>query len=57
VVVFQVRENVRDAMTNHQMFSTLEEALSEAGKRLRIPISEYKKKSRIVGQRSIAEFF
>lgn len=57
VGVFQVRENVRDAMKNHQMFSTLEEALGEVGKRLRIPISEYKKKSRIIGQRSIAEFF
>ncbi|MEM4272570.1 MAG: hypothetical protein QXH30_03180, partial [Candidatus Bilamarchaeaceae archaeon] len=57
VGVFQVRENVRDAMANCQMFSALGEALEEAGKRLRVPISEYKKRSRIIGQKSIAEFF
>ncbi|MEW5996821.1 MAG: hypothetical protein AB1657_04470 [Candidatus Micrarchaeota archaeon] len=57
VGVFQVRENVRDATLNVRKYSTLSEALASAGSRLRKGISEYVKRSKILRQRRLGEFF
>jgi len=57
VGVFQVRENARDAMKNHQMYSGVGEALELISKRLRLPLGEYTKRSKIIGQRNLLEFF
>jgi len=57
VGVFQVRENARDAMKNHQMYSGVGEALELISKRLRLPLEEYTKRSKIIGQRNLLEFF
>ncbi|MBD3397888.1 hypothetical protein GF412_01925 [Candidatus Micrarchaeota archaeon] len=56
VGVFQVRENARDAMENPKMYSGVKEALGIAGERLRLPVSEYTKQSRVIGQRNLLEF-
>lgn len=57
VGVFQVRENVRDATLSVRKHSTVREALASAGSRLRKGISEYVKRSKILAQRRLGEFF
>ena len=57
VGVFQVRENVRDATLSVRRYSTLAEALESAGSRLRKGIFEYAKRSKILTQRRLDEFF
>jgi hypothetical protein len=57
VGVWQVREQVRHAFKSQaKRFSTLKEALGYLGTRLRVPIIEYVKKSRIVRQSRLGEF-
>jgi len=57
VGVWEVRENVRNAFRNKPtIFSNLTEALNHVSLKLRIPISEYKKKSKILVQKRIFEF-
>jgi hypothetical protein len=56
VGVFQVRENVREAMGSPEMYSSIQEALAVVSGRLRLPLLEYSGRSRIIGQRSMAEF-
>jgi len=55
--VWQVRENVRNAMRQGpQKFQTLKEALDCIGKGLRLPVSEYRKRSRILGRKTLMDF-
>ena len=56
VGVFQVRENARDAMENSTRYSALGEALEMVGERLRLPLAEYTKRSRVIGQWNLLEF-
>lgn len=57
VGVWEVRENVRNALRKHpKRFSTLGEALSYLNGRLRIPIREYIRRSRILSQRRIPDY-
>ncbi|MCK4319106.1 hypothetical protein KAW38_00870 [Candidatus Micrarchaeota archaeon] len=56
VGVFQVRENTRDAMKKWEGFSGIKEAAAEAGKRLRVNILEYLKRSEVFGQSRLNEF-
>lgn len=56
VGVFQVRENVRDAMQSPEMFSSVGGALEDVGGRLRVPMGEYVRRSRVIGQRNLLEF-
>jgi len=56
VGVFQVRENARDAMENSAVYPTMGEALEVVRKRLRLPLSEYIRRSKIIGQRNLLEF-
>lgn len=57
VGVFQVRENVRDATLNVRKYSTLGEALASAGSRLRKGVGEYVRRSKVLTQRRLGEFF
>ncbi|MEM4195385.1 MAG: hypothetical protein QXY05_03685 [Candidatus Anstonellales archaeon] len=58
VGVWQVRENVRNALKQKpKKFSTINEALEEIKKYLRISLQEYRKRSRILGQLGLEEFF
>jgi hypothetical protein len=57
VGVFQVRENVRDATLSVRKYSSLAEALASAGSRLRKGVSEYARRSKILTQRRLDEFF
>jgi len=58
VGVWEVRENVRKAMTNpHNVFATLKEALDDIRPRLVNPLEHYLQKSEILRQRRITEFF
>lgn len=55
--VWQVRENVRNAFrTAPKSFSTKEEALSHISARLRLPLKEYVKRSRILQQKTLSDF-
>ncbi|MBI2579523.1 MAG: hypothetical protein HYW27_01340 [Candidatus Aenigmarchaeota archaeon] len=55
--VWQVRENVRNAMRQKTArFSTRNEALDYIGRRLRIPIHEYMRRSAVLQQRSLTDF-
>ncbi len=55
--VWVVRETVRHAMNNLiGKFDTKEEALAEVSERLRIPISDYIKQSKILSQKRLLEF-
>ena len=55
--VWQVRENVRNAMKQKPMsFATLKEALNHINSNLRLPVSEYAKQSRILGQKRILDW-
>jgi hypothetical protein len=58
VGVWEVRENVRHAFQKPpRKFATLQEALRDIEKRLRIPIREYLQRSCILQQKSLNEFF
>ncbi len=58
VGVWEVRENVRHAFMNQpRKFGTLKEALSDINSRLLHPVEEYVKKSEILRQRRLSEFF
>jgi hypothetical protein len=55
--VWVVRETARHAYKNMPMtFSTLNEALSYANTRLRIPVSEYVKQSGLLKQKKLSDF-
>lgn len=57
VGVWQVRENIRQAFRNPpEIFATLKEALEKIAARLRHPITEYIKLSKIIPQSRITEF-
>jgi hypothetical protein len=57
VGVWEVRENVRQAMRKApRKFTTLAEALEDISTRLKIPLSEYMKRSKILLQRRLEEF-
>lgn len=54
---WQIVENVRNAFNSkYEKFSTRKEALETINNRLRLPISEYKKKSIILGRRILQDF-
>ncbi len=56
--VWQVRENVRNAMNSHPIkFDSLNEALLYIHSKLRIPIFEYRKQSRILQQKNLLDFY
>ncbi len=58
VGVWEVRENVRHAFEKSpRKFSSLEEALQHIGKRLRISVTEYVKRSSILSQKNLFSFF
>ena len=55
--VWVVRETVRNAFNNPPMrFNSLEEALRHLNTKLKIPIRDYKKQSRVLQQRTIFDF-
>ncbi len=57
VGVWQVRENVRNAMkSGYQKFSTLKESLEYIRGRLKIPLENYKEKSKMLKQRRLGDF-
>ncbi|MEE8400715.1 MAG: Nre family DNA repair protein [Candidatus Hydrothermarchaeaceae archaeon] len=57
VGVWEVRENVRQAFKNPpRKFDTLNEALTDIGTRLKIPVEEYLRRSEILSQRRIDEY-
>jgi hypothetical protein len=57
VGVWEVRENVRRAMQGRaKKFESLQEALDDISTRLKIPISEYAKRSNILMQKRLEEF-
>lgn len=56
--VWQVRENVRNAFKkNPVQFYKKEDALRHISSRLRIPLNEYLKRSRILQQKRLGDFF
>lgn len=58
VGVWEVRENVRHALEKKpRKFTSLNEALGDIKSRLRIPLEEYKKRSEILRQRKLVEYF
>lgn len=58
VGVWQVRENVRHALSHRpKKFASMAEALDEVKKYLRLPLKEYERRSRILGQSGLKEFF
>ena len=58
VGVWQVRENVRNAMRSpSRRFATMEEALAYVGTRMRIQMDEYRKRSVMLRQKKIGDFF
>lgn len=55
--VWQVRENVRNAFrTAPKSFSSKEDALHYVSSKLRIPLREYLKRSRILQQKRLSDF-
>ncbi len=54
--VWVVRETARHAFENMKSFGSLNEALDHIKSRLRVPLNEYLKKSRILGQKRIVDF-
>lgn len=54
--VWQVRENVRNAMKSMKKFGTMEEALDYAEHKLKIPLKEYRKHSIILKQSRLTNF-
>jgi len=58
VGVWEVRENVRRALEKDpRKFGTLRDALEDVTSRLRIPLEEYTKRSELLRQRKIVEYF
>lgn len=58
VGVWQVRENVRHALSHRpKKFASMAEALDEVKKYIRLPLKEYERRSRILGQSGLKEFF
>ena len=58
VGVWEVRENVRKALGKRpRRFGSLQSALEDIKTRLRIPLEEYLKKSEMLKQRKISEYF
>lgn len=58
VGVWQVRENVRNALSHKpKKFASIGEALEEVKKYLRLPLKEYARRSRILGQAGLKDFF
>jgi len=58
VGVWEVRENVRHAFMNTpRKFNTLKEALADINTRLMHPVEECVKRSEVLRQRRISEFF
>ncbi|MGB9719365.1 MAG: hypothetical protein ACPL06_02090 [Candidatus Anstonellales archaeon] len=57
VGVWQVRENVRNALKQKpKKFTTIGEALDEVKKYLRLPLKEYTRRSRVLGQAGLKDF-
>ncbi len=57
VGVWEVRENVRNAFRNPPAkFDTMEGALAHVGSKLKIPLSEYRKRSGIISQKRLEDF-
>jgi hypothetical protein len=57
VGVWQVRENVRNAFkAKPRRFATLKEALDNISSRLRLPVSVYRKQSKILGRKTLFDF-
>jgi hypothetical protein len=57
VGVWEVRENSRHAMESpHKTFTTLNDALAHLSTRLKIPINEYRRRSRILPQTRLSDF-
>lgn len=56
VGVWQVRENVRNAMRSYKKFATLEEALTYIQAKMRIPMAEYRKRSRVLSQKKLLDY-
>ncbi|MFQ6105456.1 MAG: hypothetical protein ACE5NL_00090, partial [Candidatus Hydrothermarchaeaceae archaeon] len=57
VGVWEVRENVRNAFRNQPAkFDTMNEALTHIGAKLKIPLSEYRKRSSIISQKRLEDF-
>lgn len=57
VGVWEVRENSRNAMRGHyEKFQTLKGALNYIKPKLRIPLEEYKKQSKILKQKRLGDF-
>jgi hypothetical protein len=55
--VFVVRETARNAFRRPpQKFATKEEALRHIGSRLRLPLADYERQSRILRRKTIADF-
>ncbi len=54
--VWVVRETARHAFENRKSFGSLNEALNHIKSRLRVPLGEYLKKSRILGQKRVVDF-
>ena len=58
VGVWEVRENVRHAFMNKpKKFSTIKDALEDINSRLMHPVEEYVKRSEVLRQMRISEFF
>jgi len=57
VGVWEIRENVRHAFEKQpKRFKSMKDALEDISSRLRLPLSEYKKQSEVLTQRTLAEF-
>jgi hypothetical protein len=57
VGVWQVRENVRNAFNGRpHKFASLKEALNHINSRLRLPVSVYRKQSKILGRKTLFDF-
>ncbi|RLG19908.1 hypothetical protein DRN67_01450 [Candidatus Micrarchaeota archaeon] len=57
VGVWEVRQNARHAMSSMpKRFSTLSDALEHLSTKLKIPLSEYKRRSRILPQARLSDF-
>jgi len=55
--VWVVRQTARSAYKNKpHKFATLKEALEHINKRLRLPVSEYRKQSKILGRKTLLDF-
>ncbi len=55
--VWQVRENVRNAMKHPTKLSSMDDAMAYIKSRLRLPLAEYMKRSAVLRQRRLGDFF